>query len=98
MKRMEEQLGLSDLSIISWVSADEECPLSRVPLYSQPDHLNKDMYTKTSVGAYKILCIIIHGLKHRRCMKNIISECIASPSVYRSTVTTLNLVHLPYLL
>ena len=30
---MEGQSGLSELSIISWVSAVEGCPLSGVPLY-----------------------------------------------------------------
>ena len=34
---MEEQSGLSELSVISWVSAVEGCPLSRVPLYSLDD-------------------------------------------------------------
>ena len=31
---MGGQLGLSELSVISWVSAFEGCPLSRVPLYN----------------------------------------------------------------
>ena len=31
---MERQLGPSELSVISWVSAIEGCPLSEVPLYS----------------------------------------------------------------
>ena len=31
---MERQSGLSELSVISWVSAFEGCPLSRVPLYT----------------------------------------------------------------
>ena len=30
---MEGQSGVSELSVISWVSAVEGCPLSRVPLY-----------------------------------------------------------------
>ena len=30
---MERQSGLSELSVISWVSAIEGCPLSGVPLY-----------------------------------------------------------------
>ena len=30
---MEGQSGLSELSVISWVSAVEGCPLSGVPLY-----------------------------------------------------------------
>ena len=30
---MERQSGLSELSVISWVSAVEGCPLSRVPPY-----------------------------------------------------------------
>ena len=30
---MEKQSGLSELSVISWVSAVEGCPSSRVPLY-----------------------------------------------------------------
>ena len=32
-KVMEGQSGLSEFSTISWVSAVEKCPLSRVPLY-----------------------------------------------------------------
>ena len=31
---MEEQSGLSELSVISWVSAFQGCPLKGVPLYS----------------------------------------------------------------
>ena len=31
-KSMEKQSGLSELSVISWVSAVEGCPLSGVPL------------------------------------------------------------------
>ena len=31
---MEGQSGLSELSIILWMSAVEGCPLSRVPLYN----------------------------------------------------------------
>jgi len=30
---MEGQQGISELSVISWVSAVEGCPLSGVPLY-----------------------------------------------------------------
>ena len=30
---MEEQSGLSELSVISWASAIQGCPLSGVPLY-----------------------------------------------------------------
>jgi len=30
---MEKRSGLSELSVISWVSAVEGCPLSGVPLY-----------------------------------------------------------------
>ena len=30
---MEGQLGLSELSVLLWVSAVEGCPLSGVPLY-----------------------------------------------------------------
>jgi len=29
------QLGLSELSVISWMSGVEGCPLSRVQLYSE---------------------------------------------------------------
>ena len=32
---MEGQSGLSELSVISWVSAVEGCPLSGAPLYTQ---------------------------------------------------------------
>ena len=32
LKSMEKQSGLSELSVISWVSAVEGCPLSGVPL------------------------------------------------------------------
>ena len=32
---MEGQSGLSELSVISWVSAFEGCPLGGVPLYTQ---------------------------------------------------------------
>ena len=35
---MEGQSGLSELSVISWVSAFEGCPLSGVPLYSGIGH------------------------------------------------------------
>ena len=56
------------------------------------------MYQKLC-SSYKILFfIIILGLcrqKYGRCLKNIISEHIAFCLAYRSTVTTLNLVHLP---
>ena len=31
---MEGQSGLSELSVILWMSAVEGCPLSRVPLYN----------------------------------------------------------------
>ena len=31
---MEGQSGLSELSVISWVSAFEGCPLGGVPLYN----------------------------------------------------------------
>jgi len=31
---MERQSGLSELSVISWVSAFEGCPLGGVPLYT----------------------------------------------------------------
>ena len=34
VKSMEKRLGLSQLSIISWVSAVEGCLLSEVPLYN----------------------------------------------------------------
>ena len=33
---MEGQLGLSELSVISWVSTFEGCPLDGVPLYYGP--------------------------------------------------------------
>ena len=46
---MEGQCRLLELSIMSWMSAGEGCPLSGVPLYTQPDNLNKDMCTKNSV-------------------------------------------------
>ena len=32
LKSMEKRSGLSELSVIPWVSAVEGCPLSRVPL------------------------------------------------------------------
>jgi len=34
---MEGQSGLSELSIISWVSAFEGCPLTGVPLYPREE-------------------------------------------------------------
>ena len=37
---MEGQSGLSELSVISWVSAFEGCPLSGVPLYVPNSMLN----------------------------------------------------------
>ena len=36
---MEGQSGLSELSVISWVSAFEGCPLSGVPLYLRYTYL-----------------------------------------------------------
>ena len=33
LKSMEKRSGLSELSVISWVSAIEGCPLSGAPLY-----------------------------------------------------------------
>ena len=41
---MKKRLGLSELSVISWVSAIEGCPLSRVPLYMS------NMYTYIHTG------------------------------------------------
>jgi len=35
LKSMEIQSGLSELSVILWVSAVEGCPLSRVPLHTE---------------------------------------------------------------
>ncbi len=39
LKSMEKRLGLSELSVISWVSAVEGRPLSGVPLYSVHVHV-----------------------------------------------------------
>ena len=33
LKSVEKQLGLLELSVLSWVSAVKRCPLSEVPLY-----------------------------------------------------------------
>ena len=38
---MEGQSGLSELSVISWVSAIQGCPLSGVPLYSHSVTLHR---------------------------------------------------------
>ena len=43
LKSMEKQSGLSELSVISWVSPVEGCQLSGVPLYY--------IYDKTACGA-----------------------------------------------
>ena len=48
---MEGQLGLSELSVISWVSAIKGCLLSRVPLYSnvvQAPQISAGRFTHTS--------------------------------------------------
>ena len=44
LKSMEGQSRLSELSVISWVSAIQGCPFSGVPLYSI-DTLCSMMYT-----------------------------------------------------
>ena len=51
--------------------------------YSQPDYLDRDMYTKNSVEPTRPLSITNPKTlqKYRRCLKNIITECIASPTV-----------------
>ena len=46
---MEEQSGLSELSVISWVSAVEGCPLSGVPLY------------RTQINECDWLLFVYHG-------------------------------------
>ena len=52
---MAIQLGLSELSVISWVSAIEGCPLSGVPLYNERIGLRLGMklvlYMYSSVGS-----------------------------------------------
>ena len=50
LKLIEGVSGLSELSVISWVSAVEGCPLSGVPLYTQ---------TKDYIS-YKNLACIYH--------------------------------------
>ena len=47
---MEGQSGLSELSIISWVSAVEGCPLSEVPLYCYHMPSCPDVFINKSRG------------------------------------------------
>ena len=53
---MEGQSGLSELSVISWVSANQGCPLSGVPLYyavsdqKQDDREGSNKFVATTYG------------------------------------------------
>ena len=50
---MEGQLALSELSVISWVSAVEGCSLSRVPL-----HMHCTLYTQSYTMRNGVLGVI----------------------------------------
>ena len=64
---MEGQSGLSKLSVISWVSAIQGCPLSGVPLYLSTDapdlYLSTDapdLYLSTAaLDLYIALCLYL---------------------------------------
>ena len=55
---MERQLELSELSVISWASAVEGCPLSRVPLYNSPISLIKITKDKVAATIDKLLTVL----------------------------------------
>ena len=62
---MEGQSGLSELSIIMWVSAGEGCLLSRVPLYCSYtcSHANADITLSPPnlpAGGHSRSCLLVY--------------------------------------
>ena len=60
---MERQSGLSELSVISWVSAIQGCPLSGVPLYLYREMWFVDVYIYVCYNKINIVYCIIAELK-----------------------------------
>ena len=54
---MEGQSGLSELSVISWVSAVEGCPLSGHPLYNNSTTVSQSIMTK--ILRIQVLVIVL---------------------------------------
>ena len=59
LKSMEGQSGLSELSVISWVSAIQGCPFSGVPLYFGPKMDHREACPQTPLAA---VCFTATGL------------------------------------
>ena len=53
---MEGQSGLSELSVTSWVSAFEGCPLGGVPLYDSPGWSFSDAQVTCRQRGYPTQC------------------------------------------
>ena len=69
---MEGQLGLSELSVISWMSAVEGCPLSGVPL----EHLRTSFLILEIEILY--MCYRTHILLSAFCLDKCILRCVRS--------------------
>ena len=71
---MEGQSGLSELSVISWVSAVEGCPLSGVPLYTECKLKNKQRgRAGNEANSHTKTCAAILELtfRHKGCVSEI---------------------------
>ena len=69
---MEGQSGLSDLSVISWASAFQGCPLRGVPLYYIHLHYLQQLF-------YFVLYLVKHHLFHLSLEPNVTVEVSSLP-------------------
>ena len=90
---MEGQLGLSELSVISWMSAFQGCPLRGVPLYTQK--MGRSPETRlpghdATLRDFRSLCSVVTGSAYEDAVLNLMAMGYERDVVVRALHASFN--------